>query len=501
MFSRPLWLLAALGIGLLVGAGSIYLILDDHPGPPHDAVAAQVEGDSHEDHAHAPGEGHAVADWCAEHRVPESACTKCNPQLIAGFRERGDWCVEHGLPESQCRLCNPGLTFSQEPPSEPPLELSAVASVYFPPNANNCATSEAIIQFASSETAERAGLVCMPTVASGRSIAAEAPAEVVFDESRVTEISAPLTCRILSWLSDAGDRIAADRVIAQLESPEMPTLKSAYFQAKAEFRMQQAQSNRIDSLFSRGLISAAEKESADRALQAASAQLTGAEGHLRACGLNSDDLLFLSDTGLSATRWLFRAPTNGVMLERNGKIGQLVEVGTQLATIGDPSVLWIEARVRETDLPLFRQDQVIEFSADGNALGRTAGRVVWVSDFVDPTLRTGIVRAEIVNESRSFVAHQFGRLSLVSNSDHESVSVPRDAVQWEGCCNVVFVREAADRYRPHKVTLSRGEPGYYTITSGLKPGEMIVVQGSYLLKTELRKGSLGAGCCGVAPKS
>ena len=49
------------------------------------------------------------ADWCAEHGVPESVCTKCNPKLIADFKQKGDWCKEHNLPESQCVQCDPTL--------------------------------------------------------------------------------------------------------------------------------------------------------------------------------------------------------------------------------------------------------------------------------------------------------------------------------------------------------------------------------------------------------
>ena len=48
-------------------------------------------------------------DWCAEHEVPESLCTRCSPALVPAFQATGDWCPEHGLPESQCRICNPDL--------------------------------------------------------------------------------------------------------------------------------------------------------------------------------------------------------------------------------------------------------------------------------------------------------------------------------------------------------------------------------------------------------
>lgn len=54
-------------------------------------------------------------DWCGEHGVPESACTRCNPDLIPAFQATGDWCAEHGLPESQCLKCNPDLVITRPP--------------------------------------------------------------------------------------------------------------------------------------------------------------------------------------------------------------------------------------------------------------------------------------------------------------------------------------------------------------------------------------------------
>lgn len=74
--------------------------------------------------APAPAEaGHAPAsvkpgtheDWCQEHQVPESMCTRCNPSLVAAFKATGDWCAEHGLPESQCLKCNPELKIVRPP--------------------------------------------------------------------------------------------------------------------------------------------------------------------------------------------------------------------------------------------------------------------------------------------------------------------------------------------------------------------------------------------------
>lgn len=57
-------------------------------------------------------------DWCGEHQVPESLCTRCNPSLVPAFKATGDWCAEHGLPESQCLACNPELKIERPPKAD-----------------------------------------------------------------------------------------------------------------------------------------------------------------------------------------------------------------------------------------------------------------------------------------------------------------------------------------------------------------------------------------------
>lgn len=69
------------------------------------------------DKAHAPAgvKPGSHEDWCAEHEVPESQCTRCSPDLIPAFKATNDWCEEHGLPESQCKICNPQLEIKRPP--------------------------------------------------------------------------------------------------------------------------------------------------------------------------------------------------------------------------------------------------------------------------------------------------------------------------------------------------------------------------------------------------
>lgn len=76
------------------------------------AASGTDAGASHGAAGAAPG---SYEDWCGEHGVPESMCTRCNAALIPAFKATGDWCDEHGLPESQCLACNPDLKITRPP--------------------------------------------------------------------------------------------------------------------------------------------------------------------------------------------------------------------------------------------------------------------------------------------------------------------------------------------------------------------------------------------------
>jgi hypothetical protein len=84
---------------------------------PGEAAKASAEPSAKASSAHAPAGAKPGSheDWCGEHGVPESQCTRCNPKLIPAFKATKDWCEEHDLPESQCTKCNPDLKIVRPP--------------------------------------------------------------------------------------------------------------------------------------------------------------------------------------------------------------------------------------------------------------------------------------------------------------------------------------------------------------------------------------------------
>ncbi len=103
-----------LALGLLLGSTACKQASDDRKGDqPATTETKEVKaGAGHAAKDVAPG---SHEDWCAEHQVPESQCTRCDPSLAAAFKATGDWCEEHGLPTSQDVKHNPDLKIVRPP--------------------------------------------------------------------------------------------------------------------------------------------------------------------------------------------------------------------------------------------------------------------------------------------------------------------------------------------------------------------------------------------------
>ncbi len=103
--------LAALSVGC---SGPPKTASESSQAPP---AAASAEAEGNRDASVAVVAG-SYEDWCEEHQVPETQCTRCDPSLIPAFKAAGDWDEEHGLPKSQCLKCDPNLKIVRPPKPE-----------------------------------------------------------------------------------------------------------------------------------------------------------------------------------------------------------------------------------------------------------------------------------------------------------------------------------------------------------------------------------------------
>ncbi|MEW5924412.1 MAG: efflux RND transporter periplasmic adaptor subunit, partial [Candidatus Zixiibacteriota bacterium] len=243
--------------------------------------------------------------------------------------------------------------------------------------------------------------------------------------------------------------------------------------AHARYEVEQKEFDRRRYMKERDLISQAELDNQSLAAEQARAEYTGIKGMLLSAGLSDDEINEAIKHDGSSNQFILCSPADGLVVERIAGLGELANAGTAFAIIADPKSMWIEAHLTENQMKGVEPGDRLTFSSDGNGMDRIGGEIIWVSRFLDSETRMGTVRARVTDPNHRLHAGEFGRAKIVHSADLAVSLVPKNAVQWEGCCNVVFVKETQSRYRPRKVELHDGDGPYYQVTGGLRPGEEV----------------------------
>jgi cobalt-zinc-cadmium efflux system membrane fusion protein len=123
------------------------------------------------------------------------------------------------------------------------------------------------------------------------------------------------------------------------------------------------------------------------------------------------------------------------------------------------------------------------------------GEIAYIAPAVDPHTRTAKARVPLANPDGVLRANMYGEARVEVGAARVSVRVPRTAVQRAKDIHLVFVRLSAEEYETRRVQLGRTEGNLVEVLKGIRPGEEVVTTGSFLLKTETLKSSIGAGCC------
>ena len=229
------------------------------------------------------------------------------------------------------------------------------------------------------------------------------------------------------------------------------------------------------------------------------AQLRAARDQLQVLGLDAAAIQTVLDREDTSGRLTVAAPFAGTVIERHATLGETINREHALFTVGDTSRLWAMLDVKEADIPQLRLGQPVILELAGLRGQRFAGTLTWLSTAIDRRTRTLKARVTVDNPDGLLRAGMYGQARVNIRDRSQALVVPRESVQWDGCCNLVFVRHSEVLYEPRKVQLSYETEHYFLADSGVAAGEEIVTTGSFLMKTEIMKGNIGAGCCEVEP--
>jgi RND family efflux transporter MFP subunit len=185
---------------------------------------------------------------------------------------------------------------------------------------------------------------------------------------------------------------------------------------------------------------------------------------------------------------------SGVIVALHVVPGEMVETGRALFEVADTRRMWVTMDVPLSEAHRIALGQEVVFRPDDARDEIVYGTISWISTAVDEMTRTLKIRADVENDEGSLRAHSFGRAQVVVRTSQNAIAVPSEAVQWEGCCYVVFVHLGNEIFETRKIRIGARDAAFTEVLVGVLPGEVIATEGSAVLKSEILKSALGAGC-------
>ena len=189
-----------------------------------------------------------------------------------------------------------------------------------------------------------------------------------------------------------------------------------------------------------------------------------------------------------------RSPLSGVVTERKFNAGAGIEAAVPIFSISNLGTVYVIANVPETNMARLRVGSVAEITSP--VIGTVSGRVSYIEPKLDETTRTGRVRLEVPNSNGKLRAGMFAEVGFYTGTNAESgeeLVVPTSAIQRSGDKTIVFVprEDKPGAYEVRDIEAGADINAYTKVIDGLKLGEKVVTKGSFTLKTQLEKGSLG----------
>lgn len=300
------------------------------------------------------------------------------------------------------------------------------------------------------------------------------------------EVSSPIEAQVERLLAQPGQRVRAGAPLAELRSPELGRARAAVLAARARVELAQQVLLRKRALAAERIAPQREVEEAEAEARTADAELQAAEAGARALGAEA------AEAGDGAG-FVLRSPIGGSVLERRAARGGMASPSTPLFTVGDLSLLWLMAHGFERDalrIPLGASAEVTFAALPGRTF---TGKVGAIGTEVDAGSRTLPIRIEVANDGGDLRPGMSATARVPLGGQGQGVvAVPAAALQRLSQTWCVFVPHGPGKFEVRPVGRGRDLGGDVEVLNGLAAGELVVLDGAFLLKAEVEK-SRGEG--------
>ena len=326
--------------------------------------------------------------------------------------------------------------------------------------------------------------------------------QVQQDPTRVVDVASLGPCRVTKLYKFLGDKVQAGDLLAVVRSGEFGEAKAAYIEALARFQLAKHTLDRERDLFQKQASSEADLLDATKEHRAAEASLAADDKRLHMFGLDHQQVEEISagkDNGSFADLAL-RASRAGTIVGHNITEGKVVDASQALFTIADLSNVWVWGDLYERDLATLRD--ALESGNPVVARVRVAAypndefvaKIDLLGNHVDEHTRTIKVRLQASNAEGKLKPGMFAVVEARLETDRVALVAPKEAVLSDEGRTFAFLQWKDDLWVRRDVTVGRANDQYVEILSGLPVGAVVASRGGFMLKSDVLRGKMGAGC-------
>ena len=294
--------------------------------------------------------------------------------------------------------------------------------------------------------------------------------DLQFNAKRYAHITSRTSGRIEDILAFPGDKVNQGQPLLHLYSPDFLSLQAELVQASE--RRNRLKGDDGEQATARALFDSVKRK-------------------LSLLNVTDEDLAEIEKSRTIRPLLAVRAPFSGSLIEGSAVAGDYVELGRSLFKIADLSSLWACVHIYEKDLPWVRPGSRVIIRVGALPAEEFRGSLLLVGDVVDEKTRTIEGRVEVPNLPGKLKPGMYVEADIFSPVERKVLFVPQAAVQDYENKKIVFVRGGENTFFIREVTLGGASDGMVEIVDGLKEGESVVSGGSFLLKSEMLKKSLG----------
>lgn len=127
-------------------------------------------------------------------------------------------------------------------------------------------------------------------------------------------------------------------------------------------------------------------------------------------------------------QYTITSPIDGIVLRKDGRVGEIVEAGTVLFRVGEPQPLEVEAEVNEEDIPRVAVGQLVLFRTDAFPERRIEGKVREITPMGDPVSKTYRIRIDLPSDTPLRIGMSV-EANIITREKENALLVPADAIQ------------------------------------------------------------------------